>query len=65
MSVLIRTQVLELVLRGYLQTRGAFFTLADVELCTRNLARVTTGPYPEDAPATQQTLLFNQLPAGF
>ena len=66
-SPLIRAQTLELVLRGYVQTRGAFFTRADVILCARNLqsACVPTSLYPADAPAGQQVLLYNQLPAGY
>jgi hypothetical protein len=64
-SPLIRAQTLALVLRGYLQTGGAFFSAADVTLCATNLERACTGPYPQDAPTGQQVLAYNQLPAGY
>lgn len=64
-SPLIRAQTLELVLRGYLQTRGAFFTRADVRLCAVNLEQAARGSRsPADAPPGVRPV-YNQLPEGY
>lgn len=55
---LIRAQVLALVLRGFLQTRGEFFKREDVLRVARQLEADCT-------PQSSRPLRYNELPEGY